>query len=146
MKRALIAGLSIIILSLTNQSYAHSTLYSNDPNACEHVAGQWVGTGTASNWFLGECAYHGSGSISPLDDTNKFTVDLSVDKNSGSFLCPGHVHKVISGTCLNGTVTLNTEYGDLTGIFSQESGEANGTLTVSPGINATISIQFQRAL
>jgi len=143
MKRILLMGFSAALISFTHSSYANYNFHSNQPNACEYVAGQWAGAGKATNWML-ECTYHGSGSSSSLDAAGNFTIDLIADKDSGSFLCPSHAEKHLKGICQNGNVTIFTEYGDMSGSFTKNTGEAKGTLSVGPGMSADVSLQFQR--
>lgn len=125
-------------------SHADAIFYSSLANACEYISGHWAGTGKASNWVLGDCIYHGAGTVSSLDATGHFKIEVASDKDSGSILCPNHATKQLTGICLNGVVTIMTEYGNMTGSFSQNSGSAKGTLSVAPGMNADVVIQFQR--
>ncbi len=143
-KQNILKGCVVATLFLTQISYADFTFHASTPNACEHLAGRWSGTGTASNWAIGECAYHGSGLISPLDNDGNFTVDVVSDKDSGSFLCPSHNEKHLTGTCVNGVTIIHTEYGDISGNFSQNSGNAQGTLSVTPGLKVDVFMQFGR--
>lgn len=144
MKRILFIGLTTALISFANTSQANFSFHSSVPNACEYVAGQWTGSGKATNWFIGECIYHGSGSSSTLDPAGNFTIQVSADKDSGSILCPSHAEKQLSGVCQNGAVTIMTEYGNMTGGFTKNTGEAKGTLSVGPGMNAEVTLQFQR--
>ncbi len=140
----LLIGFAAATLSFASMSHADATLYSGVANACEYISGHWAGTGKASNWVIGECIYHGAGTISTLDTTGHFRIEVTSDKDSGSILCPNHTSKQLTGICINGVVTIMTEYGNLAGNFSQNAGNANGTLSVAPGMNADVEIQFQR--
>lgn len=141
MKRNLLIGL--VILFFMPMAYAEFSLYSTT-GSCESVPGHWLGRGKASSWLLGTCKYHGWGTIAALDSTGHFTLNVSADKDSGSFVCPNHASEKLQGVCVNGVVTIMTDYGSLKGSFSQDSGDAKGKLTVSPGMEANISLQFQR--
>ncbi len=143
-KQNILKGCVVATLFLAQISYADFTFHASTSNACDHLAGRWSGTGTASNWAIGECAYHGSGLISPLDNDGNFTVDVVSDKDSGSFLCPSHNEKHLTGTCVNGVTIIHTEYGDISGNFSQNSGNAQGTLSVTPGLKVDVFMQFSR--
>lgn len=142
MKGKLYIGYMIIALSLTNAAYADFTFYSSTNN-CNNVSGNWKGSGTASNWLI-ECAYEGSGTISGLAHDGGFKLDVEAHKISGSGLCPQHTKHSLTGVCVNGVVTVKTEYGNLSGYFSTDSGSSNGTLTVAPGIEVDVAIQFHR--
>lgn len=144
MKRILFMGLTVTTLLFSNLSQAAFTFHSSMPNACQDIAGQWSGKGKATNWLIGDCVYHGSGSTSTINATGNFTVKVSVDKDSGNFLCPKHVTQQLTGVCTNGNVTIKTEYGNLKGSFSQTGGNAKGTLSVAPGMDADVTMQFQR--
>ena len=144
MKRNVRIGLMAAALSFANMSYADFIFRTNNPNACESLAGQWAGTGKAYNWLVGTCIYHGIGLISTLDSSGSFTVDSAADKDSGSFLCPNHAARQLTGNCINGVITVKTEYGNLTGTISANSGDAKGTLTISPGVTAEVTTTFSR--
>lgn len=133
------------MMVLANGCYADFTFYTNAANSCTVIAGNWAGKGKATNWLTGECNYHGSGVVSAVDSNGHFTVDLVADKDSGSFICPGHATKQLAGTCNNGVVTINTEYGNLSGNFTQSTGDASGTLSVGPGLSADVRVQFYRS-
>jgi hypothetical protein len=89
--------------------------------------------------------YRGSGTASAIDAAGNFTADLTADRYSGSSLCPDHAAEHLTGVCRNGKVVITTNYGKLDGDFSKNGGTAKGTVTISPGINVDLSIQFQRA-
>lgn len=142
MRGKLLIGFTVVTMSFTNMSHADFTFYSNT-NSCDVVSGQWVGNGEATH-LLGTCKYHGSGMVSAVDSKGYFSLVVSADKNSGHFLCPEHQNTTVTGTCINGVVRIKTEYGYLSGKFSQESGSAKGILTVS-GTNVDVNILFNRA-
>lgn len=142
MKGKSFIGMMVIALSLTNAAYADFTFYSST-NDCKNVSGDWKGSGTASHWLI-ECAYEGSGTISGLDREGGFKLDVEAHKLSGSSLCPQHTKHSLTGVCVNGVVIVKTDYGNLSGYFSTDSGSSNGTLTVAPGIDVDVAIQFQR--
>lgn len=144
MKRNVLMGIMAVTMSFMNMSHADFTFHSNDPNACEYVAGHWSGTGKAHNWLLGDCVYYGLGTASILDNAGNFIMEVTADKDSGSFLCPNHSSKRLSGVCVNGVVTVMTQYGNLAGNFLSNSGEASGTLSVASGMSADVMIQFLR--
>lgn len=140
MKKAVIIGL-MLFAPLT---HANFTLHSTAENACEQISGLWVGSGSASNWAIGECVYHGLGTASSLDSAGQFTIEVTADKESGTFLCPEHTTTKLGGICVDGVVTVITEYGNLLGNYANNTGAAKGTITVSPGIYAEVSIAFER--
>jgi hypothetical protein len=142
MKRILINGFIAATLSFATMAHADFTFRLNTKDGCDYLAGKWFGTGKASNWFLGECIYHGSGTISGLDNMGRFTAEVKADKDSGSGLCPEHTTKQVKGICFNGVVRIKTEYGHLDGNFSQYSGDAKGNLSVAPGMSADVEVQF----
>lgn len=144
MKRNLIKGFVLLSLTFANLAQADFIFRTNTDTGCTYLSGRWIGTGTATNWFLGECIYHGTGTISALDSTGHFTADVRADKESGSFLCPSHSKKQVTGICVNGSTTISTEYGNIAGNFSENSGDAKGTLAVGPGMSAEVDIQFSR--
>lgn len=144
MKLNLVKGVILLSLAFANIAQADFTFHANTAAGCDYLAGRWIGTGTATNWFLGECVYRGTGTISALDSSGHFTADVSADKESGSLLCPSHSTKQVTGICVNGKTIINTEYGNINGTFSENSGNAKGTLVVGPGMSADVAIQFSR--
>jgi len=144
MKQNLLKGILVtFILCLTN-AHADYVLHSSEANACMHLPGHWTGLGSASSWMVGTCVYRGVGTVSPISNNGVFTIEVTADKESGSFICPSHATEKLSGTCTNGLVTISTEYGSIGGHFSENSGSAKGTVTVSPGVYADVDIEFQR--
>ena len=133
------------MLCYTHLSHADYILHSNSSNSCEHISGQWSGTGQAYNWMLGHCKYHGSGVVSTPDPEGNFTITVNAYKDSGSILCPSHSIRQLHAKCINGMVTIHTEFGNLLGNFSENDGNAQGTLSVAPGVEAKVEIEFQRA-
>lgn len=144
MKRKLLIGLAVASMSFTGMSYADFTFYSSS-TACEDAPGNWVGSGKAYNWLIGECVYNGSGTVGPVDSAGNFSLEVIANKRSGSFVCPEHTTTKLNGVCINGVVKIKTEYGDLAGNFTKTTGNAKGSLTVSPGIDVDVSVQFNRA-
>lgn len=144
MKQKLLIGFTAAVAALffINMAHADFTFYS-EMNKCEDVPGNWAGSGKASNWLI-ECSYNGAGTVSALDDAGNFAIEVDADKRSGSFMCPDHHSTRLKGTCVNGRVTIKTEYGNLSGIFTKNSGSAKGSLNVSPGIDVDVAIQFKR--
>ncbi|KTD73705.1 hypothetical protein [Legionella tucsonensis] len=142
MKQKLLIGFTVAALSFATISHADFTFYSS-ANSCEDVPGNWAGSGKASNWLI-ECVYNGSGTVSALDSAGNFKIEVSADKRSGSILCPDHHTTKLEGVCVNGTVTIKTEYGNLNGIFTKNSGSAKGALNISPGVDVDVAIQFKR--
>ncbi|KTD25393.1 Uncharacterised protein [Legionella lansingensis] len=145
MKQNLIIGFIAAAMSFANMSHADFIFHSSASNACEDVSGYWTGKGKASNWLIGDCVYHGSGTVSALDSTGHFTVEVTADKDSGSFVCPKHTTEQLTGVCVNGVATIMTQYGDLTGNFTKNTGDAKGTLSASPGVDVYVTIKFIRA-
>ncbi|PWY56466.1 hypothetical protein DGG96_02380 [Legionella qingyii] len=143
MKQKLLIGFTAVSLTFASISHADFTFYSGSSN-CEDIPGNWSGSGKASNWLIGECVYNGAGTVGALDSAGNFPIEVNADKRSGSIMCPRHNTTKLRGICVNGTVTIKTEYGNLNGIFSKNSGSANGKLTVSPGMDVDVAIQFKR--
>ncbi|MCW8444093.1 hypothetical protein OQJ19_01190 [Fluoribacter gormanii] len=143
MKQKIIIGFTAVALTIASISHADFTFYSGS-SKCEDVPGNWAGSGKASNWLIGECVYNGSGTVGALDSAGNFAIEVNADKRSGSVLCPSHNTTKLRGICVNGTVTIKTEYGNLNGVFSKNSGSANGKLTVSPGMDVDVAIKFNR--
>ncbi|RUR12941.1 hypothetical protein [Legionella sp. km772] len=141
MKRSIFLGLLSTLL-INTVTYADYSFRLND--SCESISGPWSGKGKASSWFLGTCSYHGTGTVGLVDSTGHFTVSVKAVKDSGSPLCPDHASEQVNAVCSNGMVTIKTEFGNLKGNFSSNSGSAKGVLAVSPGIEAEVSMQFYR--
>lgn len=145
MKRSMkfITSGAVMLFSIT--SHAQILLHLSADNSCETVSGHWAGQGSAYNWLLGTCKYHGSGTISELDSQGNFSLMINADKDSGSMLCPDHHNEQLNGSCANGLVTIKTGYGDISGVFEQNTGSAKGTLSVAPGMEADVSVQFSKS-
>ncbi|STY28873.1 Uncharacterised protein [Legionella wadsworthii] len=143
MKLKLLFGVTAAALFFTSLTHADFTFYSGT-SSCEDVPGSWVGSGKASNWLI-ECFYNGAGTISTLDNAGNFNIEVNADKRSGSLVCPDHNYTKLRGTCVNGTVTIKTEYGNLNGNFSKNSGTSKGTLSVAPGVDVNVAIEFKRS-
>lgn len=143
MKRFFLAGITAITVSFANTSFATFSLHSNDYDMCQHIEGQWLGSGTLSNWLIGECIYRGVGQIKIIDNSGHFILNMNVEKKSGSRFCTDSIAEQFSGNCTNGVVTIITDYGDLEGSFSEQSGSAQGTLSIAPGMSAKLNISFQ---
>lgn len=137
--------IAIMSLFCTSLSYASFVFHLEPGNTCEKLPGKWVGDAKASNWLLGECRYHGTGEASALDSQGRFVITASADKQSGNPVCPEHATESLNARCSNGVVTVTTDYGNLTGQFSETAGSAKGTLSVSPLLEAEVSIKFKRA-
>jgi hypothetical protein len=144
MKQGIVLGLISATILFTNISYADYSFRLNNPEECTQLSGIWSGKGSASSWFLGQCNYHGTGTISTVDDNGNFSVQVNVDKDSGSPLCPPHATEQLNAVCKGGIVTIKTEFGNLKGTFTPTNGNASGTLSVSPGLEADVSIQMHR--
>lgn len=145
MKRTLLMTSLVPMLIFGNLTYANFSFHSSAQDSCEYVTGRWDGAGKVSNWFLGSCTYHGVGVLGSLDSNGVFTAEVTAYKDSGSFFCPKKAKEKFTGVCVNGLVTMNTNYGNLNGSFSQSEGNAQGTLSIAPGMSAEVSIQFQRS-
>lgn len=144
MKGNLVNGFFVAAMVFVNVAHADFMFHSNSNNTCDYISGHWFGTGKASNWFVGDCFYHGSGTISSLDSTGAFTAEVTADKDSGSILCPSHSTNILTGVCINGVTTILSEYGSVNGYFSQNTGSAKGTLSAGPGLKVDVDIQFER--
>lgn len=131
-------------LVINTVSYADYSFRLADAESCNTITGTWTGTAKASSWFLGTCVYHGTGVVSSVDSSGHFTIQATADKDSGSILCPEHGAERVNAVCSNGLVTVQTEFGTLNGSFTSNAGSAEGTLSVSPGIEANVSAQFRR--
>lgn len=142
MKKIVLIGFAITSFGFINVAQANFFFHSSDPLACNYVAGTWDGYGKATNWVL-SCEFTGAATISSLDDNGNFSLFVSADKRSGSLLCPEHFESEITGTCASGEISFKTNYGDLSGDFSQNAGTAQGTLSVV-GIKTSVQINFQR--
>lgn len=118
MKLKLLIGFTAAALALAHVAHADFTFYSG-ANTCENVPGNWSGSGKATNWLIGECVYNGAGTISALDMDGNFSIEVNSDKRSGSLVCPEHNTTKLKGVCVNGVVTIKTEYGNLNGIFQK---------------------------
>ncbi|TAL61202.1 MAG: hypothetical protein EPN84_08335 [Legionella sp.] len=139
MKKTLIAMMASTLLT---PCYANITLVSRMEGGCEQIPGRWVGTGKANNWLIGECVYHGEGQVSELDVNGRFTLQVSAEKDSGSFLCPQHNETQLNGLCVGNAVIFITNYGNLDGSYVDKVGSAKGTLTASAGMSVDVDIQF----
>lgn len=128
---------------LLTPCYANFVFVSRVEGGCEQIPGRWTGTAKAYHWMLGECIYHGEGKVSELDAAGNFTLAVSGEKNSGSFICPQHTDTKLNGVCVGELVVFATEYGNLNGSYANKVGDAKGSLNVSPGINVDLEIQFQ---
>ncbi|MGL5742909.1 MAG: hypothetical protein ACRCXC_10415 [Legionella sp.] len=103
MRLKLLIGFTVA-MSFAGISHADFKFYS-DPNACNNVAGSWVGSGKASNWWL-DCSYEGAGTVSVPDVLGGFTLEVNANRSSGSFLCPEHATARLEGICLDGVVLI----------------------------------------
>lgn len=127
-----------------NFAHADYVVYLSTPDACETISGDWKGTGNATNWLIGNCRYHGRGTVSKTDNAGNFTVRATADKESGSFLCPAHATEQLTGICVNGVAKIMTEYGNLSGNFSNNSGNVKGHLLVEAGMSIDVLAEFFR--
>lgn len=143
MKIKVVVSLAVAIMSIANVAYADITIRSSTLNACPNMAGNWLGQGNLSNWAL-KCGYHGSGHISSLDGAGRFTMTVSVDKDSGSLVCPKHVSVQLPGSCNDGVLSINTTFGSIRGNLNGNAGTASGKMTVSPGIVADVKAQIRK--
>src|SRR5580658_5944540 len=108
MKKSLVISFTAALISFANLSHADFTIHSLNANDCSGLSGQWGGTGHVTNWLIGACDYHGSGQMSDVDDAGHFTLSITADKDSGSFICPSHVATSLQGSCVNGTLSIQT--------------------------------------
>ena len=142
MKKGILLSVTAAMLSFTNLAQADFTIYLGSSDACSTIAGKWLGSGRVYNWLV-DCQYQGEGTISNVDSAGNFTLDMNSKKTSGSILCPSTYNNHFGGRCSNGSVTIVTGSGDLTGSFSNNAGSAKGTITVS-GIQATLELSFNK--
>lgn len=143
MRNSLMIGTLMASLACSTLAYADIFMHHH-AETCADLAGEWTGTGKVSNWLIGDCYYHGTGKVQGVDAAGKFTLDLEVNKDSGSSVCPNQTTQHLPGTCSNGTVTLNSGYGDLVGNISERAGSAKGTLRILPGVTADVTIQIKK--
>lgn len=144
MKARLRFGVSTMLLLASSVVSADILLYTPNADTCASLPGAWSGTGKVYQWSIGTCLYHGKATIQSVDATGHFILDIAVEKDSGSLLCPNHYETRLPGSCVDGQLALTTKYGHLTGALSGDTGHAEGTLTISPGINAQVNIQLQK--
>lgn len=131
-------------LLLSSSTFAHMSFKLLDSKSCDSLEGQWTGKGKATNWLVGTCVYNGTGVVYPSDSKGVSTVQVTADKESGSFLCPNHTTENLKAVCSNGLISVKTQYGNINGTITPRSGQASGTLVVGPGIEAEVSLQFSR--
>lgn len=114
------------------------------PNTCANLDGSWSGTSKVSHWLSGICTYHGTGTIIFIDAFGHFRVSGRADKDSGSFLCPAQISEQLSGVCVDGLMTIKTDFAVVTGTLSGNSGSAQGRLTLSPGLDVDVFAQAHK--
>jgi len=137
-------GISLLLLTFVNTCYADFKMRILSANSCKNIAGEWTGIGKAYHWMIGTCIYNGKSKITPLDDNGKIQFDVVADKESGSILCTQHEVKQMFGSCKNGILIINTNYGDLSGNVYETNADAKGSLNVLPGIYADVEILIHR--
>jgi len=143
MKKFVMYGLTLAVLSSATVSYADIFMSSFSANACPDLSGSWIGTGKVSHWMIGDCSYRGSGNINRVDERGDFMLDLHINKSSGSILCPQTVETTLPGKCGDGQITLKTKYGHLTGHVAGNTGSATGQLSVA-GVSADVTVTIKR--
>lgn len=140
-KKTIFCGLvSIMISPLANANIIIHGLSANGEDFCRMANGHWAGDATAT--IVGapkDCIYHADSLVTGSDPTH-LDVSISIDKKSGSLVCPKHESLTLSGQCQNNTLVINTD--DNSAHFDGEFVDMNtvnlsGTVNVS-GINATI--------
>lgn len=144
MKKGLMIGTTVFALAFSTISSADIFLSTFSADSCENLAGKWQGTGKVTNWAIGECLYRGEGNVNHVDENGVFTLTLTVNKDSGSVLCPNHVTQVLPGMCRDGKISLKTDYGSLTGGISGNAGTAKGTISIATGISADVVVQLRK--
>lgn len=144
MKKRLFLGLISATALFSCSSHADYSFRLSNLDSCSSISGAWSGKGRASNWFIGQCDYYGSGTVSVVDENGLFTVQVNVTKDSGSPLCPPRGKELLNAVCKDGVVTIKTNFGNLNGTFSFNHADASGTLSVTPGLDADVSIQMWR--
>jgi hypothetical protein len=140
MKKILSATMAIAAITTSTFSYANFQFKSLS-GTCSDLDGKWQGRGHATN-FLVDCYYHGEASIT-MTDASHFIFTVSVDKESGNFLCPAHNEQKLMASCDNGNISIATDYGTLNGIVENHQGYASGTLSII-GIKSDVEISFNR--
>jgi len=128
------------LVSQVNIARADYIFYLGSPNACANLANNWLGQGRVYNWVV-DCQYHGIGIINNRDQAGNFQLNINVNKDSGSFICPNTYSSHFTGKCSNGYVVIATGYGDLAGTVSGNAGTAKGSLTIS-GTKTNVDITF----
>jgi hypothetical protein len=130
---------SILLFSFSNIS---SASFYMTTTSCDNISGVWTGSGTASNWVL-NCHYHGEAIIKSVNQSGQISLDIKIDKDSGSLLCPNHETAQLMGFCQAGQMTILTNYGNLNGNIVGNRGSAKGKLSLSPGLSANVTIELQ---
>ena len=144
MKKAFIVSMTIAAMSFTTLSKADVMLHTFLANSCEDLVGNWVGSAKVTSWTIGQCIYRGNGNVQSIDKSGNFALYLKVNKESGSVLCPTQAEKIIPGNCLNNKVTLQTNYGNITGSIAGTVGSATGTLQIMFGVTADVVIGIRK--
>lgn len=105
---------------------------AGDKDYCSTIPGNWSGTGTIKSSNL-TCNYTGTGVVRATANPSQFTMDVSMQKSSGSKLCPPDANlQNLSATCVNNTITMSEMGVDLTGQLTNNGNTAsiNGTVDV----------------
>jgi hypothetical protein len=132
---ACIALANFILIS----SVAHADIIlhqsSGEQDYCSTIPGNWNGTGTIKSNSL-TCNYSGSGTIRATANPTQFLMDVSMQRTSGSKLCPAtESMQNIATNCANNVITISDMGVDLTGQLTDSGKNAtvDGTMEV-PGI------------
>lgn len=142
LKRSWMMSLLLVTLFPLKFAYADVVLMSG-VNACQDVVGHWSGTAIVSSRITGDCLYRGNGIVDGIDARGNFSFHLQANKDKGSDICPANVNHTLSANCVNGAITLKTNYGNLTGTMSGKTGHASGKVSFM-GLSAKISVQLQK--
>ena len=119
-------------------------------NLCDHVAGQWAGSGLVSAKILGmkvSCEYQGAATVNPASTPYNYDVTVNLHKTSG--VCPNNETVVISGFCdpVAGRIVLRSSAADLSGMLSADGRSANLTGKASfPVMGQTVTADVERML
>lgn len=107
--------------------------------SCDNLTGNWGGSGNFKSGIL-SCEYTGSGTV---DGADSFTAKLHLEKKSGGRFCIGKYDVILTGTCANGALVIDTSEFKLNGSIQGDSIHLGGQL-ISP-IEGEITINVTKS-
>jgi hypothetical protein len=122
----------VLISSAANADIIVPYPQSGQQDYCSTTPGHWAGSGEVSKGSL-KCYYTGDAVVSATADSTQFIMDISMQKSSGSKLCPEKESFTLPATCINNTIIIKNEDADLTGTLSNNGNNAdfyNGTIII----------------